>query len=852
MEKLLLIDGNSLINRAFYAMPLLVTKNGTYTNAVYGFMNMFFKMLSSAKPTHVCVAFDRKEPTFRHEMYKEYKGTRKPMPEELRPQIDMLKEVLALSGVKTIEKAGIEADDIIGTLCKCTNMPTIIVTGDRDSFQLVDNSTSVYFTKRGITETDVYSIDNFEEKTGIKPIQIIELKALMGDSSDNIPGVAGIGEKTANSLIKDYGDIDNIYAHINDFKGKLKEKLEQGKDMAYLSKTLATINVNCDICTNIEEMKVPTIFSQKLKEKFIELEFKSLFSKDSLFEKAKEQQNVLKDQKEIVKKSFLEISEQLIQELKDCKEYTLTIFGDYINLFANGTEYEIKLRKNLLDDGVSLGDATRDLAFIFEKDKKLIVYDKKALMHLLKQSLDIKIEAKFEDVMVIKYLTDFSPSEKTVLDMLLLFGYEKVLASSLYSIYNILKEKMVELGVVDLYYNIELPLIDILFDMEVSGFKVDKNALAETSKKYSALLLDIETKIRDLANEPSLNVNSVKQLGEVLFDKLKIGKAKKTKTGYSTSADVLENLVDAHPIVGLILQHRFMQKLQSTYVEGFRPLIDNDGLIHTSFNQTTTATGRLSSREPNLQNIPVREEEGRELRKFFVPKQEGYIVSADYSQIELRLLADFSKCKGLIEAFNKGEDIHTSTASKVFEVPLSEVTPSMRRSAKAVNFGIIYGISEYGLAKNLGISPSKAREYIDAYFKTYPEVKEYMRKNVEFARTNGYVKTYYNRRRYIREISSSSYNLRQFGERAAMNMPLQGSSADIIKVAMIKVFERLKKEGLRSKLILQVHDELIVDTALGEEKEVEKILKEEMEGACNLSVPLTIDVGIGKTWFEAK
>ena len=853
MEKLVLIDGNSLINRAFYAMPLLTTKDGTPTNAVYGFMNMFFKMLGEIKPTYVGVAFDLKAPTFRHKLYAEYKGTRKPMPEELRPQIPLLKEVLNLMGVKTFEKEGSEADDIIGTIAKNTDIKTIIFTGDKDSFQLVDNQTEIHFTKRGITDVDIYDNDNFTEKTGIKPLQIIDLKGLMGDSSDNIPGIPGVGEKTALTLLQTYGSVENLYENTNELKGKLKEKVELGRESAFLSKRLATIDCNCGVDTDLNKMVVPTTFSQQVRRRFIELEFKSLYKREDIFlteDTLKEE----KPQEQKVSVIKIEDLEQINSLIKD-KTVAFFIEENALHFAFEQSEYVIPVRKSLFDDGFSLADALKSLDCLFSGNSTLILWNAKALKHFLADSVSIDIKANFEDVSLMKYLADYSGRDEQLKDAIDEYGLNALTpAHALLTCYNLLKDKLQDEQMTALYRDVELPLSNVLYDMEVSGFKIDYILLNQTSLKYRAILDQIESQIRDIACDQTLNVNSPKQLGDLIFEKLKLGKGKKTKNGYSTSAEILESLENDHPVIPLILRYRQLQKLQSTYIEGFKPLIDkNTGLIHTSFNQTVTSTGRLSSKEPNLQNIPVRDDEGKEIRKFFVPKsQDRILIGADYSQIELRLLAAFSGCEELISAFQNGKDVHTATASKVFGVPVEQVTPQMRSRAKAVNFGIIYGMSEYGLAKQLKISNAQARDYIATYFKEYPKVKEYMNKNVDFAKENGYATTLLKRKRYIRELSSSNFNMRQFGERVAMNMPLQGSSADVIKLAMLGVHKRLKEQGLKSQLILQVHDELIIDAFISEQEQVEKILIEEMEGAVNLAVKLTVSVGCGKTWFDAK
>ena len=856
MEKLVLIDGNSLINRAFYAMPVLTTKNGEFTNAVYGFMNMFFKMLSDVKPTYVAVAFDLKAPTFRHKIFADYKGTRKPMPQELRPQIPLLKEVLTLMGVTCIEKEGSEADDIIGTIAKHTNIQTIIITGDKDSFQLVDDETEVHFTKRGITDTEIYNAQNFMEKTGIIPKQIIDLKALMGDSSDNIPGIEGVGEKTALNLLQTYGDLDNLYKNVNQLKGKLKDKVVYGEDDAYLSRTLATIDCDCGVRTDVENMTFSLPLSAEVKKRFMELEFKSLYNRADLFsltdtvdEKIQPTNDDLKTVKSLIVTDYSQLS-----QLNSATKIALYIGQKAISLSNGDTEFTIPVQETLLDEGLSLNNALELILPFISGTVPLIVFGKKDIRHYLKNTVGKDLTAPTDDLALIKYLTDFTGREEKLEGIIEEYNLPLSFpASALYSLFNTLSAKLDE-ELFSLYKNVELPLADVLYDMEVSGFKVDADALNQAGKKYYSIITDLEEQIRTLADEPTLNVNSPMQLGNVLFEKLKLGKGKKTRRGYSTTAEVLESLENAHPIIPLILNFRRLQKLQSTYVEGFKPLIDkNTGLIHTSFNQTVTATGRLSSKEPNLQNIPVRDDEGKEIRKFFVPKSNDRIlISADYSQIELRLLAAFSKCESLIAAFCEGQDIHAATAAKVFGVPLSEVTPQQRSGAKAVNFGVIYGMSEYGLAKNLKIENYQARDYITSYFKEYPKVKEYMDENVTFAKINGYARTMLGRRRNIPELNSSNYNMRQFGERVAMNMPLQGSSADIIKLAMLGVHKRLKKENLKSELILQIHDELIIDAFISEQEEVRKILVEEMENAVQLSVPLTVSVGSGKTWFDTK
>ncbi len=852
MDKFVLIDGNSLINRAFYATPPLSAPDGRPTNAVYAFMNMLIKIINDLSPKYLLVAFDRKEPTFRHKIYDKYKGTRKSMPDDLVPQIPLLKEVLDGLGIAHFEKAGIEADDIIGTLAKRYDFETIIYTGDRDSFQLVDKTTSVYFTKRGISETQQLTFANFIETVGIPPINIIDLKALMGDSSDNIPGVAGVGEKTATTLIQKYSTIENLYDNIEEICGKLKEKLILDKDSAYLSKTLATINTSVSIDIDSDELTYKFPFSHHAKELFTKLGFVNLLKKSGLFEESNQNDVQINDTFIKAERTIIKYPDEILKHIKNDK--ISLVIGDYVN-FCNGDNFEIclSIKESFFDEGFDYFEAIDCLKPIFSDSNKTIVcYNKKNLLHVLNKR-GIVPTCSFEDVALIKYLIDYTGKDEELENVLLLHSLnEKTPAHSLFALYNSYIEKL-NGDEKKLYDEIEKPLSDVLYDMELTGFKVDLENLNKMSNDYRKRLDEVSQEIFNLSGE-TFNINSPKQLGELLFEKLGLSKGKKTKSGYSTSSEVLEELIDKHPIVPLILQYRKIFKIASTYIEGFKPLIDKKtGLVHTTFNQVQTSTGRLSSREPNLQNIPVRDDEGREIRKLFSARSiDRVLVDADYSQIELRLLAAFSNCKPLIDAFNNGIDIHTATAAMVFGVKLEDVDSNMRRSAKAVNFGIIYGISDFGLAKNLRVPMKTAAEYIKKYFELYPEVKDYMKGNVDFAKKHGYSITYLGRKRYIREINSSNYNLRTFGERAAMNMPLQGAASDIIKIAMINVYNRLKKEGLKSKLILQVHDELIVDAYIDERDQVVKIVREEMENAIKLSVPLTVSLSVASNWFDAK
>lgn len=848
MEKLVLIDGNSLINRAFYANPPMMTKDGVPTGAVFGFVNMLFKVIKDVNPSHLSVAFDVHAPTFRHEMYKDYKGTRKPMPDDLRPQIPLLKEVLSAMRIDMLEKAGLEADDIIGTVAKNVAMPTVIITGDRDSFQLVDATSSVYFTKKGISDLDVLTAENFKEKTGIEPWQVIELKALMGDSSDNIPGVAGVGEKTAKTLLEKYSSAEGVYAHIDEITGKLKEKLLTGEEACKLSKTLATIETHADFSFDLDKMRLNIPFPAEAKGKFAELEFKTLVKREDMFAAGDYVRPQVSEPPQIIS---VKSKEELDKALS--ADTLFILFENVLSVFDGKAEYFAKVKEGFFDEGVLYSEAVDSLAKAVSSNKRIVTYNLKDLMHKF-DGVDVSFNAAFEDVSVMKYLADFTGRDEKFDAVCAEYGVsENAKGHSLSVIYQKLSEKIKEENLVSLYNEVELPLVKVLYDMETAGFKIDKAALEQMGAEYLSELKNLEARVHLLAGG-EFNLNSPQQLGKILFEKLGLKHAKKTKTGYSTSAEVLEELAGEHEIIPLILKYRQLQKLYSTYIEGFKPLIEpSTGLVHTSFNQLVTTTGRLSSKEPNLQNIPVRDELGKEIRRFFIPRDKQHIlVGADYSQIELRLLAHFSECEALIKAYNEQADIHTETAATVFGVPREEVTSQMRRSAKAVNFGIIYGISEYGLAKNLKISTAKAKEYIKTYFEKYPEVKAYMDKNVEFAKEHGYVSTLLGRKRYIRELKSSNYNQRMFGERAAMNMPLQGSSADIIKVAMVNVQKKLKEGNYKSQLILQVHDELIIDCVKSEREEVEKLLVWEMEHAAALRVPLTVEAEAGETWYDAK
>ena len=848
MDKLVLIDGNSLLNRAFYATPVFTTKDGKPTNAIFGFVKLMFKIISDLKPKYMVVAFDLKAPTFRHNMYAEYKATRKGMPDELAAQVEPLKALLAAMNIAICQKEGLEADDIVGTLSAAYDVHSYIYTGDRDSYQLVDEKTDVCFTKRGVSDLLKLDCNNFESETGLKPLQIIDLKALMGDKSDNIPGIAGVGEKTAMNLVKEYGSLDNIYANIDNIKGALKEKLISGKEMAYLSYKLATIDRNCDISIPLENCVTPKVFSADVKKMFAQFEFKSLLSLP-VFEENQQEVNT-----EVVYPEILNVEDrlQLKEAFSGCDNISLCSDGEDVHVYNGRYECVLKLSKDLLG-GISYEDFSEEVRnYLKSEGKKITVYDLKSLLHEVNS--EAHLGCSVDDVALMNYIIDYNDADMSVAQLCEKFGYDKkYCACALSLISSQMSDTIVSEGEEKLYKEIELPLVSVLYDMERSGVRVDTVALRQLSQDYSAKIKQLSDEIFAMCG-CTFNINSPSQLGEVLFEKLGLKSGKKNKNGkYSTSAEILEKIAEEHEVVPKILKYRQYQKLYSTYLEGFKPLIESHtGLVHTTYNQTVTATGRLSSTNPNLQNIPIREEEGRELRKLFIPRDGNVLIDADYSQIELRLLAHFSGCKELIEAYNEGKDIHSVTASQVFGIPLEEVTPKLRSEAKAVNFGIIYGISDFGLARNINIPVKTAREYIDNYFATYSAVKDYMQSNVDFAKANGYVATLTGRKRYIREINSGNYNIRQFGERAAMNMPLQGSSADIIKIAMINVVAALKKAKLNARLIFQVHDELVLDCPGEEKEEAAKILKREMENAVQLKVPLKVDLHFGNNWYEAK
>ena len=881
MSKLVLIDGHSILNRAFYGVPDLTNAAGLHTNAIYGFLNILFKILDEESPDYLTVAFDVKAPTFRHEMFKEYKGTRKPMPEELREQVPVMKEVLQAMGIRIIEQAGYEADDLLGTIAKRAEAEGIdvsLVSGDRDLLQIATDRIRIRIpkTKGGRTEIENYYAADVEAKYQVNPVQFIDLKALMGDTADNIPGVPKVGEKTATDLMVQFGSLDGIYEHIDEVtKKSVKESLIQNKDLAYLSRELATIKLDSPLTYSLEEARVGNFFNEASYILFKKLEFKNLLNK---FEKG-------------VSNEEISASFHLVENLAEVEALFTRVLSD------KDRQIGLKVVKEAGRHGELLGVALHlqeEGSFLVLKQGFLTEdYLKEKIALLGAQcriaTADIKSEYaylqaqdtdRFFDVILAAYLLNPLKNDYTVEDIaneyLNLMLPEKGQAFGRLSFKDALNEKpedflkyccfeayvcaqaavclqqkLEETQMDRLMREIEMPLTLVLFSMEEEGIRVNPEALKDYGKALSGKITELEQEIYSEAG-CEFNINSPKQLGEILFEKMGLPGGKKTKTGYSTAADVLEKLSGEYPVVKHILEYRGLTKLKSTYADGLAAYIEDENRIHSTFNQTITATGRISSTEPNLQNIPIRMELGRQIRKVFIPKDGYCFMDADYSQIELRVLASMSGDERLIEAYRSHADIHRTTASQVFHIPFEEVTDLQRRNAKAVNFGIVYGISSFGLSEDLSISRKEAAAYIEQYFETYPQVKQFIDSLVKDAKKNGYAVTLYGRRRPVPELFSSNFMQRSFGERVAMNSPIQGTAADIIKIAMIRVFERLKKEGLKSKLILQVHDELLIETALEEEEQVRMILEEEMVHASSLAVELEIDLHVGINWYEAK
>ncbi len=832
MKKTLLIDGNSLINRAFYALPILSTDEGQYTNGVYGFLKMFYKAVDEYQPDNIVCAFDVKHPTFRHEKYASYKAGRKKMPEELVPQIPLLKEVLKSLGVFVFEMPGFEADDIIGTycsLCEQENSMAAVLTGDRDSFQLISPLVTVWFTKKGISELVTLTPDNLKEYYGVLPHQVCDLKALMGDSSDNIPGIQGVGEKTALSLIEKYENLDNLFVHADEISGKMGEKIRAGKEDAYQSKFLATIAKNVPV-PKLNETAYNPPANEVQAEIFKKYQFKSLYervgSKEEIFAPA----------------------------LKDFSQFnfsgnTLAFYFDENELYVatdEKTDYKVSLTYDLLQPGMDIEEVKEILKpLMIDNSIKKVFYDVKSAYHLFGE-----INGVTGDIMLAEYLLDANNNDFSFNRLAEKYACNKGAASIFY----IHKKQLVALNnkeLFSLYSDMELPLSKVLYNMENTGFYVEANVLRQLGSEFDQRITKLTKDIYFLAGK-EFNINSPVQLAGVLFEDLGLPAQKKTKRGFSTDNDVLESL--EHPIIEPIIEYRQLQKLKSTYVDGMYSLISpKDNRIHSTFKQALTATGRISSTEPNLQNIPVRSEEGRQIRRAFLAKDENHVlVNADYSQIELRILAHLSGDETLINSFKNNEDIHARTAAEVFGIDISEVTSSQRRQAKAVNFGIVYGISDFGLAKNIGTTRKEAGIFMEKYFSRYPKVEQYLKESVESAKRHGFAKTIMGRRREIPELKSTNYNVRSFGERVAMNAPIQGSAADIIKLSMLQVNKMLNEKQHLGKLILQVHDELIIETPKEHQEECKKLLKEVMENVYELLVPLKADTNVGRTWFSLK
>ena len=883
-NKFLIIDGSSLFFRAFYALPLLKTKRGLYTNAIYGFVMMVENAIEKIKPSHVAVCFDMKGKTFRSDIYKDYKGTRQKTPNELEQQWPLVREILGHMNIKILESPVYEADDIAGTLAKLGSeegFENYLLTGDKDYFQLVNDKTKVLFTRKGITDMDIVTVEKIEEDYGIEPLEFIELKALMGDSSDNIPGIYGIGEKTGLKLVRQFHTLENLYDNIDDVSGKkLKEKLVDGKTAAFMSKKLGTIVRDVPIEESLDDLKKLDYDYEKLSELYREFEFNSMLNRLPEEYRKEEVEEISQDNFEFVEIKDLK---EIEKEIKDKKSLAFKFITD-------GKIYEdvkpIYLAVKVKDLEVKI-ISYDDIDFDFLKDlmededvEKLGYSLKEDIIILMDLGIDIKNYS--HDVEIAEYLLNSTKSDYDInkismeyfkngyldledllgkgakkktyadLDKEDLFKYFAFVLNTIYRLENIQKEKIEEEEMTSLYQDMELPLVEVLASMEYVGINTDESVLDEIDEQIIEKLKNLEEEIYGEAGE-EFNINSPKQLGVILFEKMDFPVIKKTKTGYSTSADVLEKLRGKGEIIDKILDYRKFSKLKSTYIDGLKSVINKKTKrIHSRFMQTVTATGRISSTDPNLQNIPIKTEEGRLIRKAFLASEGGVLVDADYSQIELRVLAALSDDKEMLDAFKHGLDIHRKTASEVFHVDYDDVNDLQRSEAKAVNFGIVYGISDYGLSQNLNIPRKAAKEYIDNYLGHFVGIKDYMSEEIKNGKDKGYVETIFKRRRYIPELNAKNFNIRSFGERIALNTPIQGSAADIIKIAMVKVYNELKKRNLKSKLIIQIHDELVVDTAEDELEEVKELMKDLMENSVDLNVKLSVDMNTGKNLYESK
>lgn len=872
-QKIVLIDGHSILNRAFYGIPDLTNSEGLHTNAVYGFLNILFKILEEEKPEYLTVAFDVHAPTFRHEMFQDYKGTRKPMADELREQVPVIKEVLKAMGIRLIEKAGLEADDLIGTLsrrCEACGMQVVVLSGDRDLLQLATKKVKIRIpkTKQGRTEVEDYTEEDVISRYQVTPTEFIDVKALMGDASDNIPGVPSIGEKTATKIIVEYHSIENAFEHVDEIKPPRASKaLKEHYDLAQMSKTLATINVDAQFDYEVEEGKIGELFTEEAYEWFQKLQFKNLLGKFEVQAPASEIEDRFESvtDPEKVDMAFEKASmaKTVGIVLKKDTENILPLFADECKVTGVVLAFEYDGKEEVLSisagEKVTSGDLLNRLTALTESRAEISMFDikkdrKEFTIQRPENCFDVHVAAYLLNPLKSSYEPDDVAREYLDLTIDPKLPEEKRFCYEAYTMYkaaSVLRSELKEVGMETLFDEIEMPLVFALFDMEQAGVKVEAEALKEYGRDLGIQIEKLEKEIFELAGE-TFNINSPKQLGVVLFEHLNLPHGKKTKTGYSTAADILDKLAPDYPVVSKILEYRQLAKLKSTYADGLLHFIGEDQRIHGTFNQTVTATGRISSTEPNLQNIPIRMDIGRKIRKVFVPEDGFQFVDADYSQIELRILAHCSDDNALIQAYREAKDIHRTTASQVFHTPFDEVTDLQRRNAKAVNFGIVYGISSFGLSQDLSITRKEAAEYIERYFETYPGVKKYLDGEVDFAKEKGYVTTIFGRRRPVPELSSSNFMQRSFGERVAMNSPIQGAAADIMKIAMIRVNRRMREEHLESRIVVQVHDELLVEAKNEEIEIVKMILKEEMEHAADLKVPLIADMSIGSNWYEAK
>lgn len=882
MEKrLIIIDGNSIINRAFYALPDMSNSEGLKTNAIFGFVRMMFKIIEDYQPTHMSVAFDKKAPTFRHKQYADYKAGRKKMPDELAQQLQPLKDLLDKFNINRLELEGYEADDLIGTVARLgeeNDFKVYIVTGDKDAIQLASHKTTTLITKKGVGEVEEYNYNSVLERYEMTPTQFIDLKGLMGDKSDNIPGVPGVGEKTGIKLLKQYSTIENLIEHTDELKGSIKKKIEENKDLALMSKELATIITNVPIEVKLEDLEYGDYNKDDVVEKFKEFGFTSLITKLLDIEGG---ETTIKEEIDL-KIEHLDNVEDFIKKAEENKKVIIDVIGKegnildkrvlYVFLSLDGNEIyyvnedELPQIKTLLSNpevkkyGYDLKED-----YILLKPYEIELNSMDFDITIAEYLIDSKSSTSYEcSAIAMKYLTRKIKSKEDLLgkgakakkfdeiEFDELSAYIGDILNTVNGVYPKMEENLKETEMDGLFYHVEMPLVEVLGSMEYIGMKVDKDQLNELKEKFTTIINELENEIFELAGEP-FNINSPKQLGVVLFEKLGLPVIKKTKTGYSTNAEVLEKLRDKHEIIDKITEYRQIVKLNSTYVEGLLKIINpKTGRIHSSFNQTITTTGRISSTEPNMQNIPVKTEMGRDIRKVFVADDNCKLVDADYSQVELRVLAHMSGDENMIDAFKHGEDIHSKTASQIFDVNIKDVTSKQRIEAKAINFGIIYGKTDFGLSQDLNIPVATAKAYIDSYFNKYPKIKEFMDEAVESATETGYATTILNRRRYIPEIKASNFIVRNQGKRFAMNAPIQGSAADIIKVAMVNVYNKLKENNMKSRLILQVHDELIVEAVDEELEMAEKIVREEMENAQSMDVKLDVDLNTGDSWYETK